>query len=132
MSVQNIIHFSGSRVIFKETAGKKTPFRRKMYRIKTMLLNTKTFCEQLKPFLLRIRANVYGIPTRNKQVTHFDSKLAFFLKKKKKTPLLMLTNQNKALFIILTNPNKVLCIKIKQSSGNSRESVCQGQAQYLQ
>ena len=45
MSVQNIIHFSGFRVIFKETAGKKTPFRRKMYRIKTMLLNTKTFCE---------------------------------------------------------------------------------------
>ena len=37
----------------------------------------------------------------------------------KKTPLLMLTSQNKALFIILTNPNKVLCIKIKQSSENS-------------
>ena len=31
--------------------------------------------------------------------TRFDSKL-FFLKK---TPLLMLTNQNKALFIVLTN-----------------------------
>ena len=43
---------------------------------------------------------------------------------KKKTPLLMLTNQNKALFIILTNPNKVLHIKIKQSSENSRENVC--------
>ena len=36
------------------------------------------------------------------------------------------------MFIILTNPNKVLCIKIKQSSENSRERVCQGQAQYLQ
>ena len=45
----------------------------------------------------------------------------FFLDK---TPLLMLTNQNKALFIILTNPNKVLCIKIKQSSEHSRESLC--------
>ena len=41
----------------------------------------------------------------------------------KKTPLLMLTNQNKVLFIILTNPNKVFRIKIKQSSENSRESV---------
>ena len=40
--------------------------------------------------------------------TQFDSKL-FFLKK---VPLLMLTNQNKALFIVLTNQNKVLCIKI--------------------
>ena len=57
------------------------------------------------------------------RVTHFDSKLAFL----KKTPLLMLTDQNKALLIILTNPNKVLCIKIKHSSENSRESVCQGQ-----
>ena len=40
--------------------------------------------------------------------TRFDSKLGFF----KKTPLLMLTSQNKALFIVLTNQNKVLCIKI--------------------
>ena len=40
--------------------------------------------------------------------TWFDSKL-FFLKK---IPLLMLTNQNKALFIILTNQNKVLCITV--------------------
>ena len=39
----------------------------------------------------------------------------------------MLTNQNKALFIILTNQNKVLCIKKKQNSGNSDESVFQGQ-----
>ena len=31
---------------------------------------------------------------------------------KKEIPLLMLTNQNKALFIILTNQNKVLCITI--------------------
>ena len=55
-----------------------------------------------------------------KEITHFDSKLVFL----KKTPLLMLTNQTKALFIILNNPNKVLCIKIKQSLENSRESVC--------
>ena len=41
---------------------------------------------------------------------------------KKEIPLLMLTNQNKALFIILTNQNKVWCIKIKQMSENSRES----------
>ena len=40
----------------------------------------------------------------------------------KEIPLLMLTNQNKALFIILTNQNKVWCIKIKQRSENSRES----------
>ena len=36
----------------------------------------------------------------------------------------MLIDQNKALFIILTNPNKVFYIKIKQSSEDSRESVC--------
>ena len=41
--------------------------------------------------------------------TQFDSKLFLFLKK---TPLLMLTNQNKALFIGLTNQDNVLCIKI--------------------
>ena len=41
----------------------------------------------------------------------------------KKIPLLMLTNQYKALFIILINQNKVLCIKTKQRSGTSRESV---------
>ena len=41
----------------------------------------------------------------------------------KEIPLLMLTNQYKALFIILINQNKVLCIKTKQRSGNSRESV---------
>ena len=41
----------------------------------------------------------------------------------KEIPLLMLTNQYKALFIILINQNKVLCIKTKQRSGTSRESV---------
>ena len=56
-----------------------------------MLLNTKIFCEQLKPFLLRIRAKFYDIPTRNKKVrgkntllkyrkTRFDSKPAFLRK----------------------------------------------------
>ena len=50
-------------------------------------------------FLLRIRTNFYGTPTRNKKVTYFDSKLALpYLK----TRLLMLTSQNKALFFILT------------------------------
>ena len=73
----------------------------------------------LKPFLLRIHDSFYGNPTRNKKVrekntlpqyhkTQFDSKLGFF----KETPLLMLINQNKALFIVLTNQNKVLWIKI--------------------
>ena len=38
-------------------------------------------------------------------------------------PLLMLTNQNKALFIILINQNEVLSIRMKQCSQNSRESV---------
>ena len=45
----------------------------------------------------------------------------------KEIPLLMLTNQNKAFFIILINQNKVLCIRIKQSSQNSRESVFWGE-----
>ena len=40
---------------------------------------------------------------------------------KKEIPLLMLTNQNKALFIILINQK--LCIKIEQTSENSGESV---------
>ena len=82
-------------------------------------LNTKIFCELLKPFLLRIGDSFYGNPTRNKKVrgkntlpqyhkTRFDAKLVFF----KKTPLLMLTSQNKALFIVLTNQNNVLCIKL--------------------
>ena len=44
-------------------------------------------------------------------------KLHFF----KEIPLLMLTNQNKALFIILINQK--LCIKIEQTSENSGESV---------
>ena len=41
----------------------------------------------------------------------------------KENPLLMLTNQYKALFIILINQNKVLCIKTNQRLENSRESV---------
>ena len=45
----------------------------------------------------------------------------------KEIPLLMLTNQNKAFFIILINQNKVLCIRIKQSSQNSRERVFWGE-----
>ena len=40
--------------------------------------------------------------------TRFDSKLFLF----KKTPLLILTNQNKALFVVLTSQDKVLCTKI--------------------
>ena len=88
-----------------------------------MLLNTKIFYEQLKTFLLRIRANFYGNSSSNKRVTRFDLKIAF----SKEIPLLMLTNQNKGLFIMLINQNKLLCIKIKQSSENSRESVFQGQ-----
>ena len=46
-------------------------------------------------------------------------KIFFF----KEIPLLMLTNQIKALFIKLINQNKVLCIKTKQRSENSSESV---------
>ena len=104
MSAQKMIFFSisGLGVTFKKAAeGYK---------------NDSIKCTSL----LRIRANFYGTPTRHNQVTHFDSELDFL----KKTPSLMLTNQNNALFIILTNPNKVLCIKIKQSLENSRESVC--------
>ena len=41
----------------------------------------------------------------------------------KEISLFMLTNQNKALLIISINQNEVLCIKIKQSSQNSLESV---------
>ena len=40
--------------------------------------------------------------------TRIKSKLIFL-----RIPLLMLTNQNEALFIILNNQNNVLCIKIK-------------------
>ena len=46
-------------------------------------------------------------------------KIFFF----KEIPLLMLTNQIKALFIKLINQNKVLCIKTKQRSENSSENV---------
>ena len=35
-------------------------------------------------------------------------------------------------FVQDCNLNNVLCIKVKQGSGNSRESVCQEQAQYRQ
>ena len=75
MSVQKIIFFniSGLGNYIQKDYGKvikMTPFCHKMYNIKTILLNTKIFCEQLKPFLL-------GSPTKNKKVTHFDSKLAF-------------------------------------------------------
>ena len=45
---------------------KKTPFCHKMRHIKTT--NTKKFCKLLKHFLLRIRDNFYGNPTRNKKV----------------------------------------------------------------
>ena len=87
------------------------------------------FCELLKPFLLIIRDNFYGIQLEIRKLeakytlpeyhkTRTDSKLFF-----KKIPLLMLTNQNKALFIVLTNQNKVLRIKIMSSSENSRKSV---------
>ena len=86
-----------------------------------MLLKTKIFYEQLKYFLLRIFARFYGNPSRNKKVIRFDSKFAFF----KEISLLMLTNQNKALFVILINQK--LCIKIEQTSENSGESVFQGQ-----
>ena len=41
----------------------------------------------------------------------------------KEIPLLMLTNQNKSLFIILVNQNEVVCIRMKRSLQNSRESV---------
>ena len=39
-------------------------------------------------FLLKTPANFYGNSSRNKNVTRFDSKIAFF----KEIPLLMLTN----------------------------------------
>ena len=54
--------------------------------------------------------------------TRFGSNLVVFLSFFK-NPLLMLTNQNIALFTALTNQNKVLCIKIMLSSENSRKSV---------
>ena len=41
----------------------------------------------------------------------------------KEIPLLMLTNQNKSLFILLINQNEVVCIRMKCSLQNSRESV---------
>ena len=62
---------------------------------------------------MEIQLEIRKLETKNTlpqyHKTRFDSKLFFFFKKK--TPLLMLTNQNKALFIVLTNKNKVLCIK---------------------
>ena len=41
----------------------------------------------------------------------------------KEIPLLMLNIPNKALFIFLINQNEVLCIRMKQSLQNYRESV---------
>ena len=41
----------------------------------------------------------------------------------KEIPLLMPTNQNKALFIIVNIQNKALRFKIKQSSENSHKSL---------
>ena len=84
---------------------KMTPFRHKMHHIRAMLLDTKIFCS-LNP--LRICANFYGNPIRNKKFTRFNSKLDFL------RPFFLL---------ILTKQNKALCIKIKQSSENSPESV---------
>ena len=49
----------------------------------------------------------------------FSFKTCFF----KEIPLLMPTNQNKALFIIVNIQNKALRFKIKQSSENSHESL---------
>ena len=45
---------------------------REGYKNDSMLLCTKVFCDQLKSFLLRIRANFNGNPSRNKKATVFD------------------------------------------------------------
>ena len=84
------------------------------------------FCEWLKTFLSRIRANFFENPTINKKGTPLNQNW-HFLKNKTGITLLILTNQNKVLFMILTNQNTVLRIKIKQSLENSRERVFQGQ-----
>ena len=47
---------------------KVTPFRHIMNHIKTMLLNTKIFCDKLKLYILRICDNFYRNPIRNKKV----------------------------------------------------------------
>ena len=45
------------------------------------LANMYEFCiTTTQLFLLRIRTNFYGTPTRNKKLTYFDSKLAFLRK----------------------------------------------------
>ena len=59
-----------------------------------------------------------GTLTRGKKFKTFRFRICYF--------------KNKGLFIILTNWNKLLCIKIKQTLENSRESVCQGQAEFWQ
>ena len=73
---------------------------------------------------MRICVNFYGTLVGNKKVTYFGSKLDFF----KKTPLWWC----RGLFIILTNPKNVLCIKIKQSSENSRESLVRDKLSNIQ
>ena len=81
--------------------------------------------------MLRIRANFYGNPTRNKKVREEDihcpnaqkhvliQSLLFL----RKISFLILTNKNKTLRVILTNQSEELCIKIKESSGTSLESL---------
>ena len=63
---------------------------------------------------MRSRDKFYGNSARNKKATYFDSKTCFF----KEIILLILTNQNKALFIIVINQNEVLCITKKKFSSN--------------
>ena len=88
--------------------------------MKTIDYNIKIVCELLKPFLLRILTVFIKIQLEIRKLEaentlpeyhkpRFDSKLFFF---KKKELLLMVTNQNKAVFIFLTNQSKVLYIKI--------------------
>ena len=54
-----------------------------MHHIKTMLLNTKIFCEQLEfmPIFMKIQLEIRNIGTKNTLLKHrktrFDSKLAF-------------------------------------------------------
>ena len=57
-----------------------TPFCRKIHHIKTILLNTKMFCEWLKTFLSRIRANFSENPTINKKGTPLNQNWHFLRK----------------------------------------------------
>ena len=63
-------------------------------------------------FFMKIQIEIRKLEAENTLPEHhkprYDSKL-FFLKK---TLLLMVTNQNKAVFIFLINQSKVLYIKI--------------------